>query len=51
MARHAQSTKNNNFVISLRYLKEKVKDEVDFYCADNGQTFFQCDTIIFDVCG
>ena len=30
MARHAQSTQNNNFIISLQYLKENVKDGVDF---------------------
>ena len=28
--RHAQSTQNNRFMISLQYLKENVKDEVDF---------------------
>ena len=30
MARHAESTQNNNFIISLQYLKEHVKDGVDF---------------------
>ena len=30
VARHAQSTQYNNFTISLQYLKENVKDEVDF---------------------
>ena len=30
MARHSQSTQNNNFIISLQYLKENVKDGVDF---------------------
>ena len=30
MTRHAQSTQNNNFIISLQYLKENVKDGVDF---------------------
>ena len=30
VARHAQSTQNNTFTISLQYLKENVKDEVDF---------------------
>ena len=30
MVRHAQSTQNNNFIISLQYLKQNVKDGVDF---------------------
>ena len=30
MARHAQNIQNNNFVISLQYLKENVNDGVDF---------------------
>ena len=30
VAKHAQSTQNNKFAISLQYLKENVKDEVDF---------------------
>ena len=30
MARHPQSIQNNNFIISLQYLKENVKDGVDF---------------------
>ena len=29
ISRHAQSTQNNKFAISLQYLKENVKDEVD----------------------
>ena len=29
VARHAQGTQNNKFAISLQYLKENVKDEVD----------------------
>ena len=31
IAKHAQSTQNNKFAISLQYLKENVKDEVDFF--------------------
>ena len=31
VARDAQSTQNNKFAISLQYLKENVKDEVDFF--------------------
>ena len=34
IARHAQGTQNNKFAISLQYLKENVKDEVDFFPAD-----------------
>ena len=33
-ARHAQSTQNNKFVISLRYLKKEMRDEVNFLHAD-----------------
>ena len=39
IARHAQSTQNNRFTISLEYVKENVKNEVE------------SDTIILDVCG
>ena len=28
---HDQSIQNNKFAISLQYLKENVKDEVDFF--------------------
>ena len=34
VARQAQSTKNNQFTKSLQYLKESMKDEVDFLPAD-----------------
>ena len=50
-ARQAQSTKNNQFTISLQYLKENMKDEVDFLPADKCWRFFQIDTIILGVCG
>ena len=30
MAMHPQNTQNNNFIISLKYLKENLKDGVDF---------------------
>ena len=36
---------------SLQYLKENMKDEVDFLFADKRQRFIQSDTIILDVCG
>ena len=34
IARDAQSTQNNKFAISLQYLNENMKDEVDFLPAD-----------------
>ena len=37
------------FIISLQYLKENVKDE-DFLPADKRQRFLQSDTIILGVC-
>ena len=51
VARHAQKTQNNKFAISLDYLKENAKDEVDFLPADKCQSFLQIDTIILVVCG
>ena len=51
VARQAQSTKNNQFTISLQYLKENMKDEVDFLPADKCWRLFQIDTIILGVCG
>ena len=41
VARHAQSPQNNRFAISLQYLMENVKDEVDFFSADNFKDFFR----------
>ena len=51
VARHAQNTQNNKFVISLQYLKENMKEEVDFLSADKHQRFLQIHTIILGVCG
>ena len=34
VTRYAQSTQNNKFAISLQYLKEILKNEVDFLPAD-----------------
>ena len=39
VARQVQSSKNNKFIISLQYLKENVKDEVDFLPAVKRQKF------------
>ena len=51
IAKHTQSIQNNKFLISLQYLKENVKDEVDFLPADKFLRFLQIDTIILGVCG
>ena len=51
VARHAQSTENNKFTISLQYVKENVKDEVDFLPADKCLRFLRSDTITLGVCG
>ena len=47
VAKHAQITQKNKFTVSLQYLKENVKDEVDFLSAD--KRFLQNDTIILGV--
>ena len=49
VARHAQSTQSNKFVISLQYLKENVNDEVDSLPANKHQRFLQSGTIILGV--
>ena len=51
VAKHAQSTQNKKFAVSLQHLKENVNDEVDFLPADKRQRFPQTDTIYFGVCG
>ena len=43
IVRDAQSTQNDKFTISLQYLKEKVKHEVDFLPADKYQKSLQID--------
>ena len=50
VARHAQSTQNNKFAISLQYLKENIKDELDTLPGDKTQRFIQIDNIILGVC-
>ena len=50
VAKHAQSTQNNKFAISLQYVRENLKDEVDFLPADKHQRFLQIDTITLGVC-
>ena len=39
VARQAQSTKTNQFTISMQYLKENMKDKVDFLPADKCEGF------------
>ena len=46
IARHAQSTQNSNFVISLQYLKKEGRDELYFLHAGKHQTL---SFITFDV--
>ena len=41
MARHAQSTQNNSFIISLQYVKENVKDGVNFCLLIIVKSFFK----------
>ena len=40
-ARHGQTTQNNKLLISLQYLKENVKDEVDFLACRKNKGFFK----------
>ena len=51
VARHVKSTQNDKFTISLQYLKENVKNEIDFLTADKLQWFVEIDFIILGVCG
>ena len=48
VASHPHITQNNNFAISLQYLKKEVSDEVDFLYADKHESFLQIDTMIID---
>ena len=47
MARHAQSTQNNKFSVSLQDLKKEGRIELDFMRADKHQIFLQVETIKF----
>ena len=51
VVKHAQSTQNTKFAISLEYIKENLKDKVYFLFTDKRQRFLQIDTIILGVCG
>ena len=48
VTRHAQITQSSKFVISWKYLKKEVNDEVDFLHADKHERFLQINTMIFD---
>ena len=50
VARHAESNEDK-FAISLQYLKENLRDEVDFLPVEKRQRVLQIDTIILGVCG
>ena len=50
VARYVKSTQNNKFTISLQYLKENGKNEIDFLTADKLQWFVEIDFIILGVC-
>ena len=49
VSRHAQSTQNSKFAISLQHLKQNVKDEVGFFQADKRQSFFQIDICVSSI--
>ena len=46
VTKHAQSTQNNKFAISLQHLKKDVSDEVDFLYAGNPKGLLQIDTMV-----
>ena len=51
VTRHAQSTQNNQFAISLQYLKKDVSDELDFLHADKHKGLLQIDTMtLMEIC-
>ena len=47
IVRHAQSTQNRKFVMSLQYLKNKGRNEVDVLHADKHEYLLQVNTIIY----
>ena len=49
-AMYAQSTHNNRFAITLQYLEENVKGQVEFLPGNKHLRFLQIDTIL-GVCG
>ena len=49
VARHAQRTRNK-FTISLQYVKENAKDELDILATDKRQRFLKIAVIILSGC-
>ena len=45
----AESTQNNKFAISLKYLEKEVRDKVDF-CRDKLQSIQKFGTVMSDGC-
>ena len=51
VTRHSQSTQNNQFAISLQYLKKDVSDELDILHADKHKGLLQIDTMtLMEIC-
>ena len=48
ITRNAQSTQNSKFAISLQYLKENRKNEVDLLLAGKHQRFLEIDQVILE---
>ena len=49
MVKHSQSSQNSKFAMSLQYLKKELRDEVDFLCPDEHQSFLQVDVSTLDL--
>ena len=47
MTAHTETTQNNEFAISLQYLKKEVSDEVYFLHVDKHENLIQIDTMIW----
>ena len=43
MVKHSQSFQNSNFAMFLQYLKNEIRDEMDFWHADKHHSFLQVD--------
>ena len=48
VAKHTQITQNNKFVISLKYLKNEISNDVGFLHADKHESFLQIHIMILD---
>ena len=46
VARHARITQNNNFAISLQYLRKELSHKVDFLHADKHESLLEIDAMI-----